>query len=118
MSDRSEPLPATNSSVDIQSMKRRRRVAPQKPVELVMASGLSRPLGDLILQVTNRSGLWRSEQSDLAGELIAHFADGLNRGESEQSLIEDFGDAEQAAKLIRRAKKRNRCTSGRPTRPR
>jgi len=108
MSDRSEPLPATNSSVDIQSMKRRRRVALPKPVELVMASGLSRPLGELILQVTKRSGLWRSEQSDLASELIAHFADGLNRGESEQSLIEDFGDAEQAAKLIRRAKKRNR----------
>jgi hypothetical protein len=52
--------------------------------------------------------LWRSEKVDLARELVAHFQDGLETGRLPQQLISAFGDARLAAKLIRRAKRRNR----------
>ena len=43
-----------------------------------------------------------------ADELIAHFVDGLRAGSSPGALADAFGPARQAARLIRRAKRRNR----------
>ena len=62
----------------------------------------------LIEQVVRRTRLWRREKVDVVRELIAHFQDGLEAGRSPEQLVESFGDPQQAARLIRRAKKRGR----------
>lgn len=74
----------------------------------VAAADLPPPLESIVLQVARRSRLWRMEKADVADELIAHFADGLKAGESPEALAGAFGCTPQAAKLIRRAKRRNR----------
>jgi hypothetical protein len=75
---------------------------------LIADANLPSTLSELVLSVTRKSKLWRSEQIDVARELISHFQDGLDAGRTPAQLIEDFGDPEQAARLIRRAKKRGR----------
>jgi len=57
---------------------------------------------------------WREKQ-DVARELIAHFRDGLEAGQTSDSMIRQFGDITVAAKLIRRARKRNRSIYYRTT---
>lgn len=69
---------------------------------------LPSPLDRLVEQVVRRTRLWKSESQDVAAELASHFSEGLAAGESPASLAEAFGDPQQAARLIRRAKLRNR----------
>src|SRR5262249_47609063 len=52
--------------------------------------------------------LWRSEKSDVARELVAHFTDGLAMGGTVESLIAAFGDPKVTARVVRRGKGRNR----------
>jgi hypothetical protein len=58
--------------------------------------------------VVERSRLWKSEKADVAHELIGHFAEGLSRGENAEALEASFGAPRRAARLIRRAKRRQR----------
>ncbi|HEV8291799.1 MAG TPA: hypothetical protein VGP94_07730, partial [Tepidisphaeraceae bacterium] len=74
----------------------------------IARSGLPTEAQDLIRRVVKRTRLWMLEKVAVADELIAHFTDGLENGSSIQTLLEKFGNERQAAKLIRRAKKRNR----------
>ncbi len=74
----------------------------------VAAADLPLRLESIVLQVARRSRLWRMEKADVADELIAHFADGLKVGVSPEALAGTFGCTPRAAKLIRRAKRRNR----------
>src|SRR5205814_3611926 len=74
----------------------------------IARSRLPTPAQDLIRRVVKRTRLWMLEKVEVADELIAHFADGLETGSSIETLLEKFGNERQAAKLIRRAKKRNR----------
>ncbi|MEX0678584.1 MAG: hypothetical protein WD063_15995 [Pirellulales bacterium] len=74
----------------------------------IAAAELPKPVAGLIHTVVRRTRLWRREKSDVVRELIAHFADGLAAGRSAEQLVADFGPADQAAKLIRQAKRRNR----------
>lgn len=69
---------------------------------------LPAPITNLITTTVRRARLWRLERADLARELIAHFADALAAGTPEDQAVNDFGDTAQAARLIRRAKKRGR----------
>jgi hypothetical protein len=71
-------------------------------------AGLPGAITTLVVNVTKRTRLRILEKADVARELAAHFAEGLAGGRSADELIEAFGDPKQAAKLIRRAKKRNR----------
>lgn len=75
---------------------------------IIAQSGLPAPAVDCIHNVVKRTRLWRLEKSQVAQELIAHFADGLEAGHSADELLESFGDPRQAARLIRRAKIRLR----------
>lgn len=75
---------------------------------LLAASGLEKPLTDLIRRVAKRTRLTRLEKIDVARELIAHFQDGRAAGRTPEELIGAFGDVRDAARLIRRARKRNR----------
>jgi hypothetical protein len=79
---------------------------------LVVAEAKLPPeLAAVVGQVVTHSRLWRREKVAVAAELIAHFQDGLEAGESPESLARSFGDARQTAILIRRAKKRNRSVA-------
>jgi hypothetical protein len=62
----------------------------------------------LILNVVKRTRLWKLERYGVADELIAHFVDGIESGEMADTLVKHFGDKLTAARLIRRAKIRNR----------
>lgn len=75
---------------------------------LLASSGLPDPAKALVARVVRRTRLWRSEKADVAAELVAHFADGLDAGEPLDELLARFGDERKAARLIRRAKVRNR----------
>lgn len=76
--------------------------------ELIAESTLSADAKALIADVVARTRLWRREKADVARELIAHFEDAMSRDVDPEQVLHDFGEARQAAKLIRRAKKRNR----------
>ena len=75
---------------------------------LLKASGLSETAAGKVSSVVKRTRLWRLEKADVACELISHFTDGLEAGVSMDELIDTFGDERRTAKLIRRAKKRQR----------
>lgn len=72
------------------------------------SSGLPTPGCELIGRVVRRTRLWRIEKVEVADELIAHFRDGMEAGISADELVQSFGDERSVAKLIRRAKVRNR----------
>jgi hypothetical protein len=74
----------------------------------IRAAEIPNKAKEVIAAVVRRTRLWRSEKVAVAEELIAHFADGLEAGEPIDRLIEKFGDEHCAARLIRRAKLRNR----------
>jgi hypothetical protein len=74
----------------------------------ISAADLPSNIRGVIEQVVRGTRLWRGEKMDVAGELIAHFHDGLEAGASPEALLASFGDPQQAARLIRRAKRRGR----------
>jgi hypothetical protein len=66
------------------------------------------PAKALIHRVIRKTRLWRTEKADVATELVSHFSDGIESGESFEELIRRFGDERNSARLIRRGKKRAR----------
>lgn len=71
-------------------------------------SGLPPAACECLRQVMRHIRLWPSEKAEVASELIAHFADGLEAGRSIEELIGRFGDPGSARALIARAKRRQR----------
>lgn len=65
-------------------------------------------LADLTRRVVKRTRLSRLEKADVAREIASHFREGLDAGREPEELIKAFGDADDAARLIRRGKKRSR----------
>lgn len=78
------------------------------PKGVISRAGLPDEVSRVIADVVHRTKLRSSERSELARELCAHFADGLEAGTSAQQLIRDFGDPAASAKLIARAVRRKR----------
>ncbi len=76
--------------------------------QLLKDASLSGPAADKVRNVVKRTRLWRLEKVDVAHELIAHFLDGREAGTPMDELLGSFGDESRTAKLIRRAKKRQR----------
>ena len=76
--------------------------------QLIEQSGPSRRSRTVVTDVVRRTRLWKSEKKEVAVELIAHFKDGLESGRSTEELISTFGEIKTTARLMRRAKKRNR----------
>ncbi len=74
----------------------------------IARADLPAAVGGVILAVVRKTKLWRGEKLDVARELVAHFADGLAAGRGVDQLIADFGSVEQSARLIRKAKRRQR----------
>ncbi|MFG0253144.1 MAG: HAAS signaling domain-containing protein [Phycisphaerales bacterium JB038] len=74
----------------------------------IARADLPAALAEVVQEILRRARLSRFERADLAEELIAHFQDGLESGASPEALLHRFGDPRQAARLLRRARKRNR----------
>lgn len=70
-------------------------------------AGLSDELAARVASLATRTGLWRSEQLDIARELAAHFADAQAAGTGGANA-RGFGNDDDAARLIGRAKRRSR----------
>ncbi|MGE3313800.1 MAG: hypothetical protein AB7O26_01705 [Planctomycetaceae bacterium] len=83
-------------------------VARPKRRAAVIDAALPGSLLQVVSKIVKGTRLWPSEKDDVARELCAHFSDGLTGGRTAAELATDFGSIETAAKLIRRAKKRNR----------
>ncbi|MFO0834959.1 MAG: hypothetical protein U0638_08320 [Phycisphaerales bacterium] len=88
----------------------------QTPARLLADAALPAPIAGLIAEVTRRTRLWPREKLDVTRELIAHFRDGIEAGRSPDDLVRDFGVPADAARLIRRAKKRCRPVAWRAMR--
>ena len=69
---------------------------------------LPRSLSDLAHAVVRRSRLRGGARADVAAEVVSHFREGLDQGRSADDLAASFGDLADAARLIRRAKARQR----------
>jgi hypothetical protein len=69
---------------------------------------LPESIHEAINDVVRRTRLWTHEKSDVAGELSAHFRDGLESGRSTEELMQSFGPFKTAARLIRRSRLRCR----------
>ncbi len=69
---------------------------------------LPQPLLQTVDEVVRRTQLWPREKCDVAAELCAHFADGLQAGHTAEELQKSFGSTRESATLIRRAKLRCR----------
>lgn len=76
--------------------------------QFAVAANLPQPLHDLTTKVIKRTRLWNREKNEIAIELVSHFQDGIESGKTAEELKDSFGDAKQAARLMRRAKKRCR----------
>lgn len=87
----------------------RGRIGPSPDTDSILArADLPHSLTTAIRAVLQRARLWRAERADVAAELASHFRDGLDAGRTSEDLLSDFGDPARAARLIRRAKRRNR----------
>ncbi len=87
----------------------RGRVTGRLDIDVLLdASGLPKDAADKVRRVVKRTRLKRLEKVDVASELIAHFQDGLEAETPLEELLKSFGNEKQTAKLIRRAKKRQR----------
>ncbi len=79
--------------------------------QVIHAFELPDNLAELVRITTRRTRLWRLEKVEVARELAAHFRDGIEAGATPDDLARSFGSPRQAARLIRRAKVRNRLTA-------
>jgi len=75
---------------------------------MLAESQLPAPAAQCVRTVVKRTRLWPLEKIDVAQELTAHFHDGLEAGASVEELLANFGDVRRTARLIRRAKARQR----------
>jgi hypothetical protein len=88
--------------------RRRPRGGRRDARRLVGESGLPDRLRVMVFDVVQRTRLWKSEKADVTIELIGHFADGMSAGEDAETLEVSFGSPPRVARLIRRAKHRQR----------
>ena len=65
------------------------------------ASELPPSLATLVAEVVRRTRLRRREKSEIAAELVAHFADGLASGRNAEELAAAFGDPKASARELR-----------------
>lgn len=76
--------------------------------QLCVVHTLPPELAKLIERVVRQTRLWKSERIEIARELLNHCEEGLEAGVSSEAILSEFGDASNAARLIRRAKIRQR----------
>ena len=83
-------------------------LAGSSPAEITRNAALPARLTSLVLAVTGKRGFWKHERTEIARELCGHFLDGLDAGRTPDQLAASFGEPAQTARLMLRAKRRNR----------
>ena len=81
---------------------------PSEADERITAADLPEPCAALLRTVVKRTRLWPREKADVARELIDPVPAALAAEQSSDQIVEQFGNAADAAKLIRRSRKRQR----------
>lgn len=81
---------------------------PEDAPQIIAAAQLPPEIATAIQQVIKRARLKKHERQDVARELVSHFQDALAADVSPATAVQDFGHPRTAAKLIRRAKIRQR----------
>jgi hypothetical protein len=81
---------------------------PEDAPQIIAAAQLPPEIAAAIQHIIKRASLKKRERQDVARELTAHFQDALTADNSPAKALADFGDPKTAAKLIRRAKIRQR----------
>lgn len=76
--------------------------------ELIAAADLPDPVAQRIATIVRSTRLWKSEQSDIARELIAHAHDALAAGRTPEEIAKTLGDPANVAPLLRRSARRKR----------
>ena len=76
--------------------------------EVIASSNLPAAITDCIALTVRATQLWRRERADVARELVAHFNDGIERGEPAHALIASFGSPKAAGKRIGKAARAKR----------
>jgi hypothetical protein len=84
------------------------RKRPATVASVVGAAGLPAELERLVTATADRTRLWQRERAEIAAELVAHFAGGLEAGRTPAELTAEFGNPEATARLMRRARLRGR----------
>lgn len=101
-------LGSRESSRESSRERRARRRARRRALRASPVDALPAPLAQLVRDVVRGTRLRRAERADIALELAAHFADGLESGESVEALHASFGDPRTASRLLRRAARAKR----------
>lgn len=76
--------------------------------QIVEASGLPGEVQAVINATVKSTRLWRSERAGVARELVAHFREGLEQGESAADLIARFGEPKAAGRRMGKAAREKR----------
>ncbi|MHC4102045.1 MAG: hypothetical protein ACYS15_04905 [Planctomycetota bacterium] len=106
--ERTESPPPREEAPARPKGRRRPRGGRRDVRRLLGRSGLPDRLRVIVFDVVQRTRLWKTEKADVTIELVGHFADGLSSGADADSLEASFGSPPRAARLIRRAKRRQR----------
>ncbi len=83
-------------------------LAGSSPTEITRNAALPARLTSLVLAVSGKRGFWKHERTEIARELCGHFLDGLEAGRTADELAATFGEPGRTARLMLRAKRRNR----------
>ncbi|MGP1272084.1 MAG: hypothetical protein ACTS22_02005, partial [Phycisphaerales bacterium] len=81
---------------------------PSEADMLVDGAELPKDCAEMVRLVVRRTRLWPGEKADVARELIDHVRDARAAEREPAEIVSSFGDAKTAARLIRRARKRQR----------
>lgn len=76
--------------------------------EVITKSGLPSDVQTVIGATVRSTRLWKYERADVARELVAHFRDGLDRGESAADLVARFGEPKAAGRRMGKAAREKR----------
>jgi hypothetical protein len=76
--------------------------------EVIAKSGLPSDVQAVIGATVRSTRLWKYERADVARELVAHFRDGLDRGETATDLVARFGEPKAAGRRMGKAAREKR----------
>ncbi len=76
--------------------------------QLLTAADLPEPITIRIAAIVRSTRLWKSEQADIARELVAHAHDALAAGQTPEEAAANLGDPRTIAPLLRRGTRRKR----------
>ena len=67
---------------------------------MARAEGLPAPLAAHVAEIVTATGLREDRRAEVFRELVAHFQDGLEAGQSAEQLLAAAGEPGRAARLI------------------